>query len=81
LTEATVVDVKTQPVWHGTSEQAVELANALAHNCACEFGALGDRVVTCAAHTIIEDQRLLDGLAFARYMAQRLVEQEHDSST
>ena len=30
----------------------------------------------CPAHTMIEDQRLLDGLAFGRYIAKRLVEQE-----
>jgi hypothetical protein len=31
---------------------------------------------TCSAHAMIEDQRMLDGLAFGRYIAKRLVEQE-----
>jgi hypothetical protein len=72
--------VKTEPVWRGTQEQAIELADAVAHNCACELSSLGARVVTCAPHAMIEDQRTLDGLAFGRYIAQRLVEREFGSA-
>lgn len=68
--------MKAQPVWHGTPQEANDLANSLANNCACEFGQLGTRVATCAAHAMIEDQRTLDGLVFARYMAERLVAEE-----
>jgi hypothetical protein len=68
--------VKTQPAWHGTPQEANDLADSLAHNCACEFGHMGARLATCAAHAMIEDQRTLDGLLFARYMAERLIAQE-----
>jgi hypothetical protein len=69
--------VTPQPVWHGTREEAVELTNAIAGNCCCEFDlTTGARVSTCAAHAMIEDQRLLDGLAFGRYLAKRLLEGE-----
>jgi len=69
--------VNTQPIWHGTREEAVELNNAIAGNCCCEFEtSTGQRISTCSAHAMIEDQRLLDGLAFARYMAKRLIERE-----
>jgi hypothetical protein len=69
--------VTPQPVWHGTHAQAIELMNAIAGNCACELDAMGARVSTCAAHAMFEDQRLLDGLAFGRYLAKRLVQQEY----
>ena len=70
--------MKTQPAWHGTPQEANDLADSLAHNCACEFGQMGDRLATCDAHAMIEDQRTLDGLVFARYMAERLIAQEFD---
>lgn len=69
--------VTPQPVWHGTREEAIELTNAIAGNCCCEFDpTTGARVSTCAAHTIVQDQRLLDGLVFGRYMSKRLLQQE-----
>ncbi|MBV9133278.1 MAG: hypothetical protein JO318_11295 [Chloroflexi bacterium] len=69
--------MRSQPVWHGTREEAVQLTKAIAANCCCEFDpSTGARAITCSAHSMIEDQRLLDGLAFVRYMAKRLVEQE-----
>lgn len=72
-----VEDVTPQPVWHGTRDEAIELTSVIAGNCSCEFEPKsGARVSTCAAHAMIEDQRLLDRLAFARYIARRLVQQE-----
>jgi hypothetical protein len=68
--------MKAQPVWHGTPQEANDLVNSLANNCACEFGQSGVRLSTCAAHAMIEDQRTLDGLVFARYMAECLLAQE-----
>ena len=77
---STVDGVTPQPVWHGTREEAVQLTTAIAANCCCEFDpTTGERVTTCAAHSMIEDQRLLDGLVFARFMAKRLIQQEFGS--
>jgi len=70
--------VNIRSVWHGTPQEAISLANALTNNCACEFGHMGTRLTTCAAHAMIEDQRTLDGLVFARYMVERLIAQEFD---
>jgi hypothetical protein len=68
--------VKAQPIWHGTRQEANDLVNSLANNCACEYGQFGARLSTCAAHAMMEDQRTLDGLLFARYMVERLLAQE-----
>ncbi len=72
--------MNNEAVWHGTPEQRVELAKAVAHNCACECGGPGSHVLKCAAHAILENQRMLDGLVFSRHMVERLVAREFDSS-
>jgi hypothetical protein len=62
-----------QVVWHGTQQESFDLVNAIARNCTCEFGLMGIRLVTCAPHRMLtEDQRALNGLLFARRMANRL---------
>ena len=66
----------TAVIWHGTQQDALDLMNALAHNCSCEVNAEGVRLETCAAHRMTEDQRALDRLLFARYIAARLRAQE-----
>jgi hypothetical protein len=68
--------MNSEPIWHGTPQEATELANALANNCACEFGALGVRLVICPAHAMVADQRILDGLVFAHFMVTRLIQEE-----
>ena len=70
--------MKPQFTWHGTQQEADALATAIANNCACEFGHMGARLVTCAAHLMLEDQRTLDGLVFARYIRERIIAQEFD---
>ena len=60
-------------VWHGTKDEQKRLANAVARHCSCEVGMMGVRVNTCAPHRMLaEDQRVLDGLLFARRDARRL---------
>ena len=62
-----------QVVWHGTQQESFDLVNAIARNCTCEFGLMGVRLATCAPHRMLtEDQRALNGLLFARRMAERL---------
>src|SRR3954453_11722128 len=62
-----------QVVWHGSQQESFDLVNAIARNCTCEFGLMGVRLATCAPHRMLtEDQRALNGLLFARRMAERL---------
>ena|SRR5438105_1725460 len=66
-----------QVVWHGTQQESFDLVNAIARNCTCEFGLMGVRLATCAPHRMLtEDQRALNGLLFARRMAERLRHEE-----
>ncbi len=66
-----------QVVWHGTQQESFDLVNAIARNCTCEFGVMGVRLATCAPHRMLtEDQRALNGLLFARRMAERLSREE-----
>ena len=66
-----------QVVWHGTQQESFDLVNAIARNCTCEFGLMGVRLATCAPHRMLtEDQRALNGLLFARRMAERLSREE-----
>ena len=54
-------------VWNGTSDEARELTEALAHNCQCEYGAMNIRLKTCAAHeAFTTDQRWCDWLVFLK---------------
>ena len=63
--------------WHGNQQDAFDLVNAIARHCTCEFGAKAVRVSTCSSHRIlIEDQRALDGLLFARRIRPRLLREE-----
>jgi hypothetical protein len=69
--------MSTQVVWHGTQQESFDLVNAIARNCTCEFGLMGVRLATCAPHRMLtEDQRALNGLLFARRMAERLQREE-----
>lgn len=69
------------PIWNGTQKEAELLTQSIAHNCTCTetpaaFG-VPPRKVTCPAHSmLLEDQRTLDRLLFARYLAVRLIRQE-----
>jgi hypothetical protein len=64
-------------VWYGTHAEQLALLAAVSHHCTCEFAPLGPRVVTCEPHRmLLEDQRALDGLVFARRFAQRLRAEE-----
>ena len=67
----------SEVLWHGTQQDSFDLVNAIARNCTCEFGLMGVRLSTCAAHRmLVEDQRALDGLLFVRSMAERLHREE-----
>lgn len=68
---------RPQVVWHGTKEESLDLVNAVAHNCGCEFGFMGIRLSTCPPHKLLaEDQRWLDAVLFERRDVGRLLEEE-----
>jgi len=56
-------------IWHGGLAESYELAAAVHNNCSCASG-------YCAAHQAMLDQRFVDGILFARFMRQRLIEEE-----
>jgi hypothetical protein len=61
--------------WHGRVAEYQDLVVAVGRNCCCEYG-MGARTC-CGAHRMVaEDQRALDGLLFARWMADRLRREE-----
>jgi len=66
-------------VWNGTTEESLELLAADGNNCMCifDFEANGARVSVCEAHAmLVQGQRVLNGLLFARRIADRLIRQE-----
>jgi hypothetical protein len=64
-------------LWHGTQQESTDLVTAIARHCTCEFGLMGVRPFMCPAHRMLmQDQRALDGLLFARRMAHRLLREE-----
>ena len=72
--------MSNETTWHGTQQESLELVNAIARNCTCQFGLMGVRLSACAAHLMVtEHQRSLDGLLFARRIAVRLQIEEFSS--
>ena len=64
-------------VWHGTEQESSDLVDAVTRNCACVFDPLGGRRTVCAPHRmLVQDQRALNGLLFARRIADRLRREE-----
>jgi hypothetical protein len=64
-------------IWNGTPEERLDLLAAVQHNCVCIFDAKGARVSVCEAHTmLVQHQRVLNGLLFARRIAKRFVGEE-----
>ena len=71
----------TETTWHGTPQEALDLLTVIERNCTCEFGTMGARLSTCGPHRMLtDDQRALDGLLFARRIADHLRLEEFSSS-
>ena len=63
--------------WHGSPSQWKELEQATQHNCTCEVDDACGLQTECSMHHGLRcDQRLLDGLLFARKIAKRLWAEE-----
>jgi hypothetical protein len=64
-------------IWNGTPEECLELLAAVQRNCTCRVDVRGARVSVCDAHTmLVQHQRVLNGLLFARRIAQRFICEE-----
>jgi hypothetical protein len=61
-------------IWHGTSAEWNELTEAITHNCTCDERTCG--VPRCAVHQLVNEQRTVDRLLFARRFASRLLQEE-----
>jgi hypothetical protein len=65
------------PIWYGTEEERRDLLASIERNCMCGFDAKGARISVCEAHTLlVQRQRVLDGLVFARRIARLFIREE-----
>ena len=65
--------------WHGSAAEAASLIKAVVAHCTCLVDKQGRRTSVCDAHLmLINDQRALDGLLFARRIASRLKDEEFE---
>lgn len=63
--------------WHGTTAEAQLLVAAVNHYCTCVYDGGGALVAVCPAHRmLVEDQRALNGLLFARRIREQLIREE-----
>jgi hypothetical protein len=69
-------------VWHGTRGEFGQLLEAVGKYRTCATNAKGERTATCEPHRmVVEDQRAVDGLLFARRIAGRLRREEQGART
>jgi hypothetical protein len=66
--------MKTTIVWKGTRQESLELIAILRQACSCPKP--GAAAADCASHRMLFDQRVVDGLLFARRIAERLILEE-----
>ena len=70
-----------QTVFHGTAQETSYLLRAIERNCACTWASTGHLAVMCGAHRMLmDDQRALDGLLFARRIVDRLTAEERQGT-
>jgi hypothetical protein len=62
--------------WSGTQSEYLDLMRVLNRNCGCQFGLMGVRLSRCSTHDLIDDQRVLNGLVYARRIAATLRDEE-----
>ncbi len=67
--------------WHGSDQEAHDLAEAIEHHCACNTSdATIGGIAWCGPHDIASDQRTLDRLLFVRRIRARLLGEEMEPS-
>jgi hypothetical protein len=62
-------------VWHGSPQDVARLVAAVRVHCRCSQPRTGD-LSLCSVHQILADQHILDGLAFARAVVNRTLDEE-----
>jgi hypothetical protein len=67
--------VQKQTFFQGTDKERMALLVAIQHNCVCHCDDDGP-TQPCPPHAMLLDQRVLDGLVFARRIEVRLVAEE-----
>ena len=60
-------------IWKGDQDQLAALLLVVKRNCECQAGRSGP---ACSVHAMLLSQRTIDGLIFARYLAERLHAEE-----
>jgi hypothetical protein len=71
-----------QVSWCGTRDELLQLTAVIGHNCACASQSTASTRPTCAAHRMLwQDQRALNGLLFARHIAERLRREEFSAGS
>ena len=63
-------------VFRGDDDQRMALLVAVEHHCTCSDPEIARG--SCPAHRALLDQRLLDGILFARFLTRRLLAEEFD---
>ena len=65
--------------WHGTRQEGSELLHAISTHCSCDAAAGPTQTRRCPPHRmLVEDQRAVNGLLFARKILGRLLLEEWD---
>lgn len=65
--------------WHGTRQEGSELLHAISAHCSCDQAAAPTQARRCPPHRmLVEDQRAVNGLLFARKILGRLLLEEWD---
>ena len=65
--------------WHGTRQEGSELLHAISAHCSCDPASKGAQARRCPPHLmLVEDQRAVNGLLFARHIVSRLLLEEWD---
>ena len=63
-------------VWNGTLSEQLELIAAVQHNCGCSFDGTSTSLNACSSHTMLREQRALDGMLWIRHLLARLRAEE-----
>lgn len=65
----------TLTVWHGSLREFGKLSTAIADNCECRIYPY-DSAYVCSAHRMLQDQNVLNHLAFVRQQRERIIDGE-----
>jgi len=63
-------------VWNGTLSEQLDLMAAVQHNCGCSCDGTTASLSACSSHTMLGEQRALDGMLWIRHLVDRLRAEE-----